>query len=322
VDYKDYYQILGVPRDADEKAIKRAYRKLARQYHPDHNPGDSSAETRFKEATEAYEVLSDPDKRSKYDRFGQAWNQQGGAPGGFDWGAWQPGPGQGRVYTAEDIGDLFGSRGGGFSDFFEALFGRAGGPGGASGRAPGGRVQGGAAPRAVGMQGQDIEQNVSISLAEAYHGATRLFSKDGRRLEVAIPPGVRSGSRVRMRGEGMPGPGGGTAGDLYLVVQVDPDRRFERQDNDLTVHVEVPLSTAVLGGEVRVPTLAGDLTLKIPSETQPGRRIRLRGKGMPLLKDPTKHGDLFAIVDVRLPTGLTDEERGLFERLRELRAGS
>ncbi len=325
VDYKDYYQILGVARDADEKAIKRAYRRLARKYHPDHNPGDAMAENKFKEVTEAYEVLSDPDKRGKYDRFGQAWKQyeDGGGRGGFDWGAWGPGvgpgvgPGQARVYTAEDFSELFGGGGGGgFSDFFEALFGRV-----AGGRAPGGRVGGGAGPRAVTAQGQDIEQNVPISLYEAYHGASRLFSKDGRRIEVAIPPGVRTGSRVRVRGEGAPGPGGGSTGDLYLVIQVEPDPRFERRDNDLITHVEVPLTTAMLGGEARVPTLAGEVSLTIPPETQNGRRIRLRGKGMPQLKDPKQHGDLYAVIDVRLPAGLGDEERALFERLRELRAG-
>ena len=312
MDFKDYYQTLGVPRDADEKAVKRAYRKLARRYHPDHNPGDAAAEAKFKEVTEAYEVLSDPDKRAKFDRFGQAWKhyEQGGAPGGFDWSAWGPGAGgTTRVYTSDDIGDLFGGHGGGgFSDFFEALFGRAGGSGAQR-----------SAARSVGVRGQDVEQNVAVSLHEAYHGATRLFSKDGRRLEVSIPPGVRTGSRVRVRGEGVPGPGGGQAGDLYLVVQVERDPRFERREHDLYVEVEIPLATAVLGGEVRVPAPAGDVTLTIPPETQNGRRFRLRGKGMPQLKDPRQHGDLYAIADVRLPTGLTADERALFEQLRALR---
>lgn len=312
MDYKDYYQSLGVPRDADGKAIKRAYHKLARRYHPDHNPGDASAEAKFKEVTEAYEVLGDPDKRSKYDRFGQAWKhyQQAGAGGDFDWGAWGAGPGQARAYTSEDIGSLFGE--GGFSDFFEALFGRRGDRGsGLGGRAPG--------PRSVVDRGRDVEQRVAVTLHEAYHGTTRLFSKDGRRLEIAIPPGVRTGSRVRVRGEGMAGPGGHAPGDLYLVIEVEPDPRFERHGDDLHVHLDLPLFAAILGGEARVPTPAGDLTLTIPAETPNGRRIRLRGKGMPLLKEPNRHGDLYAEVTVRLPTGLSADERALFEQLRALR---
>lgn len=308
MDFRDYYQVLGVPRDADEKAIKQAYRRLARQYHPDHNPGDTAAETRFKEVTEAYEVLSDPDKRTKYDRFGQAWqrHQQGG--GGFDWGAWAPGEGAprgGRAYTADDLEGLFGGRGGGgFSDFFEALFG------GGRRAAPG--------QQRVASRGQDIAQPVTLSLHEAFAGTTRRLVKDDRRLDVRIPPGVRTGSRIRVRGEGMPG-AGGLPGDILLVVTVEPDPRFERDGDDLHATVAVPLTTAVLGGEVRVETLAGDIALTIPPGTQNGRRFRLRGKGMPNLKDPEQRGDLYAQVDVRLPAELGAEERALFERLRELR---
>lgn len=315
MEYRDYYQVLGVPRDADEKAIKRAYRRLARQYHPDHNPGDASAETRFKEVTEAYEVLGDPDKRAKYDRFGQAWQRhQQGSGGGFDWGAWAPrggAPGAGRTYTVDDLEGLFGGRGGGgggggFSDFFDALFG-------------GGRRQAPGQQR-VAARGQDIEQPVTVSLYEAFAGTTRRLVKDDRRLDVRVPPGVRTGSRIRVRGEGMPG-AGGPPGDILLVVEVEPDPRFERDGDDLHTTIAVPLTTAVLGGEARVPTLAGDITLTIPPGTQNGRRFRLRGKGMPRLKDPAQHGDLFAQVDVRLPADLGPEEIALFEQLRALRPG-
>lgn len=309
---KDYYKILGVPRDADEKAIKRAYRKLAREHHPDVNQGNSASEDRFKDISEAYEVLGDPDKRAKYDRFGAAWQQyeRAGQTGGFDWDRWaaQQG-GAGQTRTVRDVSDIFGS--GGFSDFFETLFG------GGAGAAPGaGRRVAGSAAR-----GRDLEQAVTVSLDEAYRGATRLVSKDGRRLELRIPAGVRSGSRVRMRGEGMPGPGGGAPGDLFLVVEVAEDPRFERRGDDLHARLPLTLTTAVLGGEAQVETLDGPVTMTIPAGTQNGRRFRLSGKGMPKLKDPKQRGDLLVTVDVRLPEALSDEERTLFERLRELRGG-
>jgi curved DNA-binding protein len=311
LDYKDYYNVLGVPRDASENDIRRAYRKLARQHHPDVNPGNAAAEEKFKDVAEAYEVLSDKEKRAKYDRFGQEWQryQQAGAPGGFDWGPWTQGAGGPQVQytyaTAEDLEGLFG--GAAFSDFFETLFG--GMPGRSSGqRAP------------AALQGRDIEHPLQVSLQEAYYGATRILSKDGRRLEVRIPPGVETGSKVRLRGEGGTGRDRSSAGDLYLVVEVLPDPRFSRRGSELEATVPVPLVTAVLGGEVSVTTLAGEVTLKVPPETQNGRRFRLRGKGMPKLKTPSEHGDLYVTVQVRVPTGLTDKERSLFEELRRLRS--
>jgi curved DNA-binding protein len=310
MEYKDYYQALGVKRDADAKEIRRAYRKLARQFHPDVNPGDQSAEERFKEATEAYEVLSDPEKRQKYDRFGTAWRQheRAGNAAGFDWSRWaqRGGDAQYTYATTEDLEELFGA--GGFSSFFETLFG---------GGARGGGRPGARAPQP--RKGQDVEYPVTISLAEAYAGTQRVLSKDGRRLEVSIPPGVRTGSRVRLTGEGAPGAAGGPAGDLYFVIEVTPDPRFERQDDDLTTTVEVPLVTAVLGGEATVETPGGPVQLKLPPETPNGRRFRLSGKGMPSLKDPQRRGDLYATASVRLPKDLTDEERALFEQLRTLR---
>jgi curved DNA-binding protein len=313
VEYKDYYRILGVARDADEKQIKRAFRKLARQHHPDVNPGDPSAEAKFKDVAEAYEVLSDAAKRAKYDRFGRDWQRYegtGGAPGGFDWGQWSQGQPHVTYTTVQDAGDIFGQGGVGFSDFFEALFGRSQ-PGGSAGGPTSG-------PRAL-RRGGDVSHPVQVTFDEAYHGSTRTLIKDGRRIEVTIPPGVRTGSKVRMKGEGGPGGGGAPAGDLYLEVDVLPDRRFERRGGDLYTTVDVPLATAVLGGEVLVPTLSGDVHLSIPPETQNGRRFRLTGKGMPKLGAPAEHGDLFVSAQVRLPTGLTEEERELFSRLRELR---
>ncbi len=318
MEFKDYYKILGVSPDATEKDIKKAFRRLARKYHPDVNPNDPKAEERFKEINEAYEVLSDPEKRKKYDQMRQqyeAW-QRAGRPGGqFDWGRWAAGgtQGPGGVHVSyvgpEDLGDLFGDLGGfgGFSDFFEQIFG-----GGAT-RA---RTQRRPRPR----KGRDIEQPIQITLEEAFHGSTRrLLREDGSAIEVRIPRGIDTGKRIRVRGEGMPGVAGGEPGDLYLRVEVLPHPVFERRGDDLYVKVPVDLYTAVLGGEVEVPTIEGKrILLKIPPGTQNGKIFRLRGKGMPKLKKPDERGDLYAEVVIRIPTHLTPEERRLFEQLREL----
>lgn len=309
MEYKDYYKILGVGRDADIKDIKKAYRSLARKYHPDVNPGDKASEERFKEINEAYEVLSDPDKRRKYDELGSSWQQwqrMGGDPSGFDWSQWMGGfrPSGQRVRTEYvDLNDLFGGRGGGgFSDFFESLFGSMAGGG------------------QHAMRGRDIEQPVEITLEEAFSGATRILSLDGRRIEVKIPAGVDTGSRVRIAGEGAPGFGGGPKGDLYLRITVLPHPRFKREGSDLRVEVPVDLYTAVLGGETRVPTLTGGVMLKIPPETQNGRTFRLKGQGMPVLGSPNRKGDLYATVQVSLPKNLSSREKELFKNLAQLRA--
>jgi len=315
MEYKDYYDILGVSRDADEKEIKRAFRRLARKHHPDVNPGDPGAEERFKEINEAYEVLSDPEKRRKYDQLGadwSRWQQAGGRPGDFDWSQWTTGaPGGQRVYvrqgTPEDLEDLFGGASP-FSDFFAQIFGGMG-----TGAAPGGFEY-----RARPQRGQDYGQELEISLREAYRGTMRILQKDGRRLEVKIPPGAHTGTRVRMAGEGRPGAAGGEAGDLYLRVKVAPDPQFERKGDDLYVTVPVDLYTAILGGEVRVPTLSGPVMLTIPAGTQNGRVFRLRGRGMPHLRQPGQHGDLYAKIDVRLPTDLGPRQRELLEELQRI----
>ncbi|MCI0710553.1 MAG: J domain-containing protein [Chloroflexi bacterium] len=307
MDVKDYYDLLGVSRKATDKEIKKAYRSLARKYHPDINPDDPTAADKFKEISEAYEVLSDPDKRAKYDQFGSAWNQyqQAGSDGGFNWSAWSGSPGDYGTYTRVDnIEDIFGGSGG-FSDFFETLFG--GRRGQATGR------------RGFSQRGQDIEQSMQIALAEAYHGGTRRIVKDGRELEIKIPKGVKTGSRIRLSGEGMPGIGGGENGDLYLIVDIVKDRRFERDGDDLTVSVNVPLYTMLLGGKVDVPTMSGPVALTIPPETANGAKFRLRGKGMPTLKNPSQYGDMYAIVQVDLPTNLSSEEVELIEQLQNIR---
>ncbi len=316
VEYKDYYKILGVDRNATQKEIKKAYRKLARQYHPDVNPGDKDSEERFKEINEAHEVLGDSEKRKKYDQLGSSWRQwqnMGGDPRGFDWSQWYTQPGGGRVHVQYgnlgDLGDIFGGAGG-FSDFFQAIFGGLGQRGaGAWGT--------GAQPRAG--RGQDYEQEVEVTLEEAFSGTTRILQMGGRRLEVKIPPGVASGAKVRMRGEGGEGLGGGGKGDLFLRVKVLPHRTFERKGDNLYGEVPVDLYTAVLGGEVRVPTLKGGAMLKIPAETQSGKTFRLKGQGMPHLKDPQKRGDLYAKVRVKVPQNLTDKEKELFRQLASMR---
>lgn len=308
---QDYYEILGVARNADEKEIKKAYRKLARQFHPDVKPGDKEAEEKFKQINEAYEVLSDADKRSKYDQFGREWQryqQAGNTGGGFDWSRWTNNPN--AQYTGNPE-DLFGSMGdSGFSSFFDMLFG---------GGNPGGYTQyttrGG---RTMQQRGQNMEQTVQISLAEAYHGGSRTLSKNGTTREIKIPKGVKSGSKIRLAGEGQAGYGGGKAGDLFLVVEIMPDPHFERHDDDLYVTADVPLYTAILGGKVGVLTMDGQVQLTIPAGTQNGKRIRLANKGMPKLKNPSEHGNLYATVNVVLPTTLTDHERELFEELRNL----
>lgn len=325
---KDYYQILGVSRTASDKEIKQAYRRLARKHHPDVNPGDKSAEARFKEINAAYEVLSNPDKRKKYDQFGDQWEyaEQFAKAGGQEKVRWDFGKG-GATFEYGDVGD--------FGDVISSLFGDSG---------IGSRMRGGP------QRGQDAETPIEVTLEEAYHGSTRVLQLQTtevcaacggtgrvgnrvcticsgagakvipRRLEVKIPAGVRDGSRIRIAGGGGPGRAGGSKGDLYLVVKVLPHGLFERKGDDLYTDVSVPLTTAMLGGEVGLPTLNGSLSLKIPPETQNGKVFRLAGKGMPQLGN-ANYGSLFARAKVVLPANLTEEERKLFERLRSLRAG-
>ncbi len=310
MEYKDYYKILGVDKKAGQKEIKKAYRRLAREHHPDVNPGDKAAEERFKEINEAYEVLGDSTKRQKYDELGASWQQwqrTGRDPRGFDWSQWFSGgqPSGGRVHVEyRDLGDLFGE-GGGFSDFFRSIFGGTGGSA--------------YSQRPRSRRGQSLEYPVEVTLEEAFHGTKRVLQMDSRRIEVVIPPGVDSGSRVRMAGQGEPGLGGGQAGDLYLRISVLPHRTLRREGDDLSCEIPVSLYTAILGGEVAVPTLKGEVMLKIPPETQSGRRFRLKGLGMPRLKNPKAIGDLYAEVKVVLPQKLNSKEKELFAELASMR---
>lgn len=303
MEYKDYYQILGVDRNASQKAIKAAYRKLALKFHPDKNPDDKQAEEKFKEINEAHEVLSDPAKRAKYDQLGEsyrAWERMGGRPGGFDWSQWASGaPGGVRVEYG-DLGDLFGR---GFSDFFNAVFGGMVG-------------QRGGRARPQDRRRRDLEQPVRITISEAYTGSTRTLRINGRQLEVKIPPGAKTGTRVRIAGQGGKDPA--LSGDLYLVIQVENDPRFLRKGDDLHVTVRVDLFTAVLGGEVAVATPEGQVLLTIPEGSQPGQTFRLRDRGMPRLRNPSSHGDLFARLKVTIPRNISEREQSLFRELAEL----
>lgn len=347
VQFKDYYDILGVERTADQKEIKKAFRKKARESHPDVNRDDPAAEAKFKDINEAYEVLSDSEKRAMYDRYGADWQRYRDA--GFD-ATSGPEPGAGQTFTTGgDFEQWFtGDTGGftrtthtggsnGFSDFFNLLFGQ-----------DGARTRG-FQQATMPVRGQDLEVDTSVTLQEAYRGTARRLTVrapktcdlcdgsgtvrgamcprcDGtgemlepRTLEVKIPAGVRTGSRVRIRGQGGPGQHGGAPGDVYLKVTVTGDSRFERDGDNLRTTVDVPLYDAVLGGEVRVPTMTGSVMLTIPPETQSGKTFRLRGLGMPRLGKPDQKGDLLAKVEIRLPTQLTERERELFTELRKLR---
>ena len=322
---KNYYDIMGVSKTATAKEIKQAYRKLARKHHPDVNPGDKSAEAKFKQINEANEVLSDPEKRKKYDQYGDKWQYADQ----FAQAGWQQPP---RDFTRrggrtavhfEDFGEPGGS---GFGDIFESILG---GSGSRRARRP--------------QRGRDYEYPVEVSLEEAFQGTARALETQveepcsscqgegcpscggvgriihPRRLEVKIPPGVKDGSRVRIAGKGAPGSSGGVAGDIYLMISVKSDKRFQRVGDDLQVEVPVPLVDAILGGEVQVPTLGGkSLALKIPAETQNGKVFRLSGQGMPHLGSNSR-GDILAKVKVVLPGKLSDQEKALFTELKELR---
>jgi curved DNA-binding protein len=329
MEFKDYYATLGVSKTASDKELKQAYRKLARKHHPDVNPGDKGAESKFKEINEAYEVLGDPEKRRKYDELGANWRmyeqaQQQGQPfpggspfgGGFggEGGAWtinMGGPGGARTMSEDEMRDMFGSEDP-FSDFFRTFFGGGGGAGEARGRS-------GRAPRT--QKGRDIESEAELTLEEAYHGAMRRISitlgGSARSVDVRIPAGVKDGSRVRAAGEGESGSSGGASGDLFLRVRIKPHPVFERKGDDLHTKVALPVTTAVLGGEAQVPTITGSVRLKVPETTQPGQIFRLKGHGMPLIGKTDQKGDLYATADIQLPRSLSKDQRAAWEQIKK-----
>lgn len=322
MDFKDYYATLGVPKTASAKEIKAAFRRLARKHHPDVNPGDKAAEGKFKEVNEAYEVVGDAGKRKKYDELGANWRayeqaERSGAsgPGASTRYTWTPG-GQGfRPMTQEEMEGLFGEQEDSpFSDFFKQFFGGAEAPGSRRPRRP------------RQAAGRDVEHSIELGLEDVLSGTVQRLSirhdGDQRQVEVRIPAGVSDGSRVRVAGEGERG-SNAPNGDLYLRVHLRPHLRFERKGRDLYTKVRLPLTTAVLGGEVEVPTLNGKtLRLKVPLTTQNGQVFRLRGHGLPAVGKPDDRGDLYATAEVALPSALTPEAREHFEAIRELESGS
>jgi DnaJ-class molecular chaperone len=320
VDFKDYYATLGVAKTASAKEIKQAFRKLARKFHPDVNPGDKAAEARFKEINEANEVLADPEKRKKYDELGANWRmyeqaQRSGQGGGANpFGQWSQAPGGGfRPMTEDEVSEMFGGDDSPFSDFFKTFFGGA--------DLGGERQRRTRAPRS--SKGRDVEHEIELDLEDALRGTVQRLgiSQNGqhRNVEVRIPAGVADGSRVRVSGEGERGSGSGASGDLYLRVKLRPHPRFELKGRDLFAKVKVPVTTAVLGGEVDVPTLGGkSLRLKIPVATQNGQMFRLRTHGLPTTAKDGQPGDLYATVDIAIPQSLSSEERQHYEALAAL----
>ena len=322
MEYKDYYQMLGVQKDASQDEIQKAYRKLARKYHPDVNK-EPQAEVKFKEIGEAYEVLKDPEKRKRYDQFGANWNRVGGGPGGPPpgWEGVQFDFGEGGGF---DFGDFQGAGGGsGFSDFFEMLFG-GGGPGGRGRRRAGGAAGFGGSPFGGGARaGNNSEAALPLSLEEAVRGGTREITLSDpatgqqKTLSVKIPEGVRPGQKIRLTGQGSAGMGGGQAGDLLLKVEITPDPRFRIEGSDILTTVAVTPPQAVLGGEADVETPTGAVRVRIPPRSSSGRKIRLRGRG--LAQSGGSKGDLLAEIRIIVPEGLTDREIELYEQLAEAR---
>lgn len=307
----DYYKVLGLDRSATQVDIRKAYRRLAKQYHPDINANDPRAQERFQEINEANEVLSDPEKRKRYDEYGEHWThaeeyeaqrrqyeqqygggQQYGGFGGFG------------GFSFGGFGDFTRSEGntGRFSDFFEQLFGGAGHR----------------STRQQPMRGTDYEAELHLTLRDAAETHKQVLSVNGKSIRVTIPAGVADGQRLKLRGHGGEAPQGGTRGDLYITFRIAPDNTFTRSGDDLYIRTALPLTTAVLGGEVNVPTLTGDVRMKVGAGTQPGGKMRLRGKGMPKYKKETERGDLIVTFDVYIPETLTDEQRALYMRLQQL----
>jgi curved DNA-binding protein len=304
MEYKDYYKILEVDKSATKEEIKKQYKKLARKYHPDVNPGNQEAEDKFKAINEAHEVLSDAEKRKKYDTLGADWQRyaQAGDAGDFDWQQYAQGGGsrQGH-YTAEDFNQ------GDFSDFFSSIFGDMGG--GGSGRRG----------RSMAFKGQDYSAELTLTQQEAYGGVQKTLTVNGKNLRITIKPGVEDGQTIRLKGSGGAGANGGESGDLYITLRLAPDSRFTRQGSDLYVDTPVPVYQAALGGEALVHYPGGQVKIKIKPGTQNGTLLRLKGKGFPVYNQAGQHGDLYVKVNLQLPENLSEQETALFQQLAQLR---
>lgn len=302
MDFIDYYQTLGIDRHATDADIKKAYRKLARKYHPDVNPGDKEAEQKFKEVNEANEVLSNAEKRKQYDKYGKDWKHAEQ----FE----KAGAGTGQGYTYRQRGDSggFGEdfSGSDYSDFFESMFGRS----------AGGFRQGG---RSVKYRGQDFHAELALDLRDAYKTHQQVLTVNGEKIRLTIAAGIADGQTIKIKGKGGPGANGGPNGDLYIKFNIRNETGFHREGDQLFANVEIDLYTAILGGEVVAETLDGKVKLKIPPETQAGTKVRLKGKGFPVYKKEGEFGDLILTYTIKNPSNLTAEEKKLFEQLKTLR---
>ena len=303
--YIDYYKVLGIDKKATGDEIKKAYRKLARKYHPDVNPGDKESERKFKEINEANEVLSSAANRTKYDQYGENWkhgekyeqaqqqqqrsqqSRQAGGYGGF---------------SNADFGE-----GADFSDFFQSMFGGGGGFSGNS--------RGGASGK---FKGQDVEASLNLHLRDAAKTHQQTFDINGKKVRITIPAGISNGQKIKLKGHGNPGHNGGPNGDLFITFNIGEDQHFKRIGNDLTTDLEIDLYTAVLGGETLVKTLDGTVSLKVKPETQNGTKVKLKGKGFPIYKKEDEFGDLYVTYIVKMPTNLSDQEKELFVQLKKL----
>lgn len=308
MDFKDYYTILGVDKKASGAEIKKKYRQLAQKYHPDKNPGDKASEEKFKELSEAYEVLSDADKRAKYDRLGSSWNnytQSGGRNEDFNWTEWfQKSNAKRRANDRfSNFNDMF-SQGENVSDFFQKIFGN-------EARAK--------ASAQVPKKGDDYETSVELNLEEVFKGTSRILSFNNQKIEVKFRPGIEDNQVLKITGKGNIGRHGGPNGDLIIKVLVKPHQRLKRVGNDLYLEITIDLFKALLGGTFNLTTFSGTLKMKIPPETQPGKILKLNAQGLPNYNEPSKRGDLLVTINVKLPTNLTDEEKQLFTKIKELR---
>ena len=299
----DYYKILGVDKTASEKDIKNAYRKLARKHHPDLNPNDTEANKKFQQLNEANEVLSDPEKRKKYDKYGENWQhgeeyeraqqQQGRQHGGFGGGGRTQG-----FESFEGFGD-----GEDFSDFFQSMFGGSGGARTGS--------------RQTKYRGQDFNAELRLTLLEASETHKQTLTVNGKQIRITIPAGVENGQTIKIAGHGGPGVNGGPAGDLYITFSVSNDPNFRRSGSDLYSTIKLDLYTAVLGGEVTINTLTGKVKIKVKAETPNGMKVKLKGKGFPVYRKADEFGDLYITYDIQMPTNLTDKQKELFAELAE-----
>ena len=333
VDYKDYYKLLGVSKSATQDEIKKAYRKLAKQYHPDANKNNPEATEKFKGIGEAYEVLKDNEKRSRYDQLGSNWKaySRSGAGAGWPGGAQGQSTGTGGTYNFSGSGFDFGDLGGGgFSDFFETFFGKGSdsrfqdfstsyGSTGSSGKQ---NQRTGFRSRRTAEKGQDVESKLTITLREAYYGTERslkLQNQDGkiRTINVKIPKGIKDGGKIRVTGEGGKSASGGASGDLYLLVEISKHHFFTRKEDNLYCELPVTIKEAIFGALIGVPTFAGNISVKLPAGTQSGKTLRLKAKGMPLIKS-TEAGDLYAKIKIIIPENMTAEQKKILEEFSKI----